>query len=802
MRICLVTTELLGVAGLSDAAFAVNGFVKHLSQQAELDILLIQEPAAANNSDFKIWQREYKKMGIGLRGLEFPRFEIETPFLFFAHSYLAYLNLKESKYDIIFFLDRGGLAYHCLLAKNLQLAFQTTTLVTLYTDSLGRIRPMEKDSNRYSELVRNYVEKKCLLFSDVVLFPTRAAEKVVSAKLAAKLRSSEVFYYPYDFGGSSLPQSNTIRNRLESGAQNHLDEICFVGTLDQKSELNKFLSAVSILKQENFLESKRVSLIEQSGKGLSKKAKRHLEQWMELSGVQLQVHADLGRAARITYLKSRTAMAVLFPGEDPAGMSLIGCLENGIPFICSDDPGLSEIGKYLKQGSKPVFRSGDPVELAAKIRDMSGQKQKAVKSVLSKNDHQDALVKILKRMTRARRARPNAAPAPITACIVFFDRPEFLRQNLMSLKPLGGLISEILVYVNRSSTKESKTFLKSLAADHRIRFVDGPQGLAPGHARNRMAAAAKTENLFFLDDDNFADAGTLKKLLECGVDDWDVLCSPLKRFDSEHFHLSQSSTSQQVLFKLENIIFAHWLPVGDDIALNILENKIGDCNFLAKRSHLLKVGGFNEALFYGEDQEFLVRSVYNGARYLLSPESFVFYRTHGSNLTKDVDHDQESFRLMQVILDGIRLQQFLPAFDLLRSSGFEVEKKAQFEQVRDIYNQSNYSDASEYDFAFFKDRIQKVFKNKLRSDAKSRLVECELIPRKGVGTMMKALPNRAVEVVFFSTSDVVASIFDSEVTLSKGYTIANIRYNAREKISIFSAKKASIYILKVRDALL
>lgn len=502
---------------------------------------------------------------------------------------------------------------------------------------------------------------------------------------------------------------------------------------------------------------------------------------------------------------STNPLVVFASSSDPTGVILSSCIKNQIPFLHADVPDLNEISRYLSADECPRFQPTDAADLSSQIAASLAKKLPPPKLTARAKDHQKYLEKWLQKVLRKQPKTPATGSQSISVCIVFFDRPEFLKQSLVALEGLGNWISEILIYVNKASKPESIEFLQSLQSmkkKSKVRVVRGPLGLAPGHARNKMADVARSETLLFLDDDNVVDSVALAKLLQAGFNDWDVICCPLKRFDNDHLDNQSLSTARKIQNQLENITFAHWLPVGDDVALNILENKIGDCNLLAKRNLVLEKGGFNESLFYGEDQEFLVRSVFMGARYFLSPEPFVFYRTHGANLTKDVDHDAASMKLMNVILKGIGLESFTPAFELLRSSGFEVDKKAQFEKVRELYTQSNFYSGTDRDFGSFEKKAKSVFKNTLHADRKNGLLECSFLPEKSRGKVSAREPNRALEIVFFSTKATEISISDSRVLLNKGFTIATIRYNSRDKISVFGPRSGSFYIFKIRDALL
>jgi GT2 family glycosyltransferase len=251
-----------------------------------------------------------------------------------------------------------------------------------------------------------------------------------------------------------------------------------------------------------------------------------------------------------------------------------------------------------------------------------------------------------------RPARPESVR--LSVVIPTVGRPDALARCLSSLATAAEALFEVIVVDNRPGDGETEQVVRSFAAaDHRFRCVPEPE---PGHAvaRNRGLHEARGELLAFLDDDVVSDPGW-HEWITAPFADPDVgavtgmvlpvsLATPAqKRFERyagfakgierRAYDLGEHRADDRFMYPFWGGMFG------------------SGANMAFRRSSLLRVGGFDQALPGGEDTEALSRLVRNGDRLVYEPralcwhahradeeslrrQAFSYGTSFGANLTK------------------------------------------------------------------------------------------------------------------------------------------------------------------------
>jgi GT2 family glycosyltransferase len=225
------------------------------------------------------------------------------------------------------------------------------------------------------------------------------------------------------------------------------------------------------------------------------------------------------------------------------------------------------------------------------------------------------------------------SPAPITVVLCTRDRPESLRQAIASLLAIDFPDFEILIVDNASATNASQLVVEEVD-DPRIRLVfEQLPGLA--RARNRGVLLASHEFIAFTDDDVMVDSHWLTGLMDGfnAADDVACVCGmvptgELRSFAQAYFdgRVTWGRSCIQRLYRLAT-------PPEGQVLFPFQVGQYGTgANFGMRRSTLIELGGFDEALGVGsptrggEDIDMFVRVLLAGHALVYQPSALVWHR--------------------------------------------------------------------------------------------------------------------------------------------------------------------------------
>jgi cellulose synthase/poly-beta-1,6-N-acetylglucosamine synthase-like glycosyltransferase len=150
------------------------------------------------------------------------------------------------------------------------------------------------------------------------------------------------------------------------------------------------------------------------------------------------------------------------------------------------------------------------------------------------------------------------------------------------------------------------------------------RGRQPSVQRNVALQSARGEWVYFLDDDAVADAGNL-----CRVEP--LLRDPAVAIIGGPNVCPPTAPLREQVFA---VVLASWLAFGPSrarytpvgIQRDAGEKELILCNLLARRSELLELGGFNEALYPNEENALMDELQKRGRRLVYVPQFFVHRR--------------------------------------------------------------------------------------------------------------------------------------------------------------------------------
>jgi len=671
MKICLVSTDVLGFVKNGGVGTATCHLAELLVNQGHRVDILYTGIYLENSLESKIAILEYKNKGITILPIISPNIIIEHSLYHPTLSYFVFMELKNSNYDQIFFSDMHGLGYYCTNAKKNRTHFLDTTLSILFHGpSEWHLSNNKGLPTTLVELATFFTEKKSCELADSIIFATNHSYNVALdlKYILPENKNIEILLYPFE-----------IPKKIKSVNENiKAKELCFFGRLETRKGADIFLN--SILNIKDFLEERNIviTLLGSEGYIQSQQALRYLEKWSIDQKISLNVISNLNKKEAISYLIKKDAIAILASQEETMGFTLVECLAYNIPFISSDISPFMEIINQTAPRNFNTFQSNNHKELALKI-----------KEVLSKNmappdccsdfsfvteKWNNLLVNNQKHSNKTPLQEPNNI-LKLSVGIIFFDRPVYLSQLIHSLSFIESHIDEIVILVNKSELLESQNLLKLLIKNKKIKLIESYNNLNPGHARNIIAENINSENILFIDDDNILNTVTFKKFINALNYKWDVVISPLSKFDDNKLKINiEDLNPTELQFYLDNKVASLWIPLGDDIALSLMDNLIGDANFLIKKKVLIEAGGFNQDLRFGEDQDLLIRLILSEKKYVLSSEPFIFYRVHGTNLVKENNIYQNQIIVMNEIAKNKSLSPLKHLLSMVKAWSMERDR--------------------------------------------------------------------------------------------------------------------------------
>jgi cellulose synthase/poly-beta-1,6-N-acetylglucosamine synthase-like glycosyltransferase len=155
------------------------------------------------------------------------------------------------------------------------------------------------------------------------------------------------------------------------------------------------------------------------------------------------------------------------------------------------------------------------------------------------------------------------------------------------------------------------------------------EGRQPSVQRNRAAAAAKGDILYFLDDDSLAPPGLLSLVAgkfadpEVAVVGGPIVTPDTDRFLQKGFGLALGSPFGG------STIRARYKRLG--LERDATENELILANLAFRREVFLAAGGLNESLYPNEENELMNRLQVDGHRFRYVPEAYLF-RSQRPNL--------------------------------------------------------------------------------------------------------------------------------------------------------------------------
>lgn len=259
--------------------------------------------------------------------------------------------------------------------------------------------------------------------------------------------------------------------------------------------------------------------------------------------------------------------------------------------------------------------------------------QKEYEKRLIKIDEDITLKKIELEQMQNNNSNKKSNTPKISIIICAYNREEYLKRCLNSVKNQTLKNIEIICADDGSTDNTLDVFRKYANKDHRFKFFT-QKNSGPGVARNKAIKMATGEYIMFLDSDDWIELNTCEELYKkVKLNDLDILLFLMKNYSEETGEYYEDSyyNLTPIPDDFENKVFSH-----EDISNIIFSISISACQKIYKRSLVKKVHFAEKLLF--EDNPFFWGVMLQAKRMSLLKKHFYLRSRHTSSITSEYDN--------------------------------------------------------------------------------------------------------------------------------------------------------------------
>ncbi|MFO1060626.1 MAG: glycosyltransferase family 4 protein [Dongiaceae bacterium] len=332
LKVCVVTSEIMGPTRNGGIGTATSGLVEHLAADGhEVTLLYTQvwrgTPLCTERS-WEHWVREFRARGIELRHIPHG-----GDYADWRHkSWLVKDALAEGGHDLVYFNEHHGSGYYALAAKRAGLAPFAEQVHCVITH--GAIEWVLETNDQYierrSDLEMIGFERRSVEWADVVIGPSEYLLREY-ARYGWRL-PPRTFCQPYPL--FRAPAACDAEPRA-------VDEIVFFGRLEPRKGLWLFCEALELLGER--LRGRTVTFMgrmtEISGHSSGALLAARAARWP----FRMRLLTRLGPPQALAYLAGPGRLAVMPSLADNSPCVVYECMENAIPFVTTLGSGADEL---------------------------------------------------------------------------------------------------------------------------------------------------------------------------------------------------------------------------------------------------------------------------------------------------------------------------------------------------------------------------------------------------------------------------------------------------------------------------
>ena len=636
-RICIATPDILGPVKHGGIGTAYHHLARLLAERGHDVVIAYVNGIAADARLMKETQTLYAGFGIAFDPIvprsadKGPKERIAAP------TWALYDWLREHvpPFDVLHVSDYRGLGYGPLLAKSLGIAFGATHFVVHgHGPTLWAAEGNHQFVSKEQQLGWVFMEQRSVELADTVTCG--------SAHLLGWMRDAgytlpvRSFVWPNPFPEPDPAPAEAAARAARDGAA--LEEVVFFGRLEPRKGLVLFIDAIARLARQGRAPA-RVTFL--GGPSVRIDGPELIRTSALEWPIEVRTITDFGVEKAITYLAHPGRLAVIPSLQENSSLAVTECLHAGIPFLAAATGGTPEL--VAPEDRARVLVAPDHIALGERIAELAGAPLRAVHprwdfsralEVWSRWHAQTAPFEaVVARFAQKAQLASTETPL-VTVCIVHHERPELVRMAVESVLAQDYPALDAVLVDDGSEGAEALAVLDALEAEFAERGwrIIRQENRHAGAARNTAAAAARSEWLLFLDDDNVLFPDAVARMVRAarfsGADC--VPAASIRFFGDDDPRTDTESHGTPIRF------------LGAARFWNCIRNVAGDTCALVRRDAFRTAGGFPEE--YGvwrQDACFFNRLIRSGHRVEPMPDPAYYYRRGGWTSAKSRNRSAE-----------------------------------------------------------------------------------------------------------------------------------------------------------------
>jgi len=480
-RVCLVTTEILGLIRTGGIATVLSALADLLVEDMGHDVtVLCLNGTRSMDGPFDRWVAHYRRKGIALVPLPAPGTDPACPPMsgIWTEGTLArrwhVLNWLDARaFDLVHFNDWGGEAALCGRARAQGLALRRTRLVLgLHGASEWTLTGNDTPLDSLPRLIQIELERSALTVMDAVWSPSAFMPAWLAAR-GAPVPHVQPMPQPMPDPGSARPVAAVAEP---------IREIVFFGRLEDRKGVVVLLDALDrlaarIAQDEDAPCPEAVTFLGRAATVQGEPAARVIARRAAAWPWPVSVLDRLDRDAALEVLRAPGRLALILAPAENSPMTLHECLALGVPVLASATGGIPEL--IAAEDHARVLIPYDAGPLAARLGEVLGRPfaparpaRNPGETARAWRDWHHALL-----ANPAERAAPSSKGHPITPLVVPEDRACMAWKAALSERVANPGSTEEPVYF---LTEADRLEPDALATLERALSRTGADLLAPG----------------------------------------------------------------------------------------------------------------------------------------------------------------------------------------------------------------------------------------------------------------------------------------------------------------------------------
>ena len=332
LRVCVVTSEIIGPTKNGGIGTATSGLVEHLAGDShQVTVLYTQvwgDRPLCTEKSWDHWVKELRLKGVDLRYIPHA-----GSYADWRHkAWLVKDHLGQGEYDLVYFNEHHGSGYYTMAAKRAGLSPFSEQIHCVITH--GSIEWVLNTNDQYIERVSDLemigLERRSVEWADFVIGPSEYL-----------LKEYESYGWRLPAGTYCQPYPLFRAPAAFDGEARRIEELVFFGRLETRKGLWLFCETVERLGER--LRGRTVTFMgrmtDMSGFASAALVVARSAKWP----FRVRLLTRLGPAEALAYLRGPNRLAIMPSLADNSPCVVYECLENAIPFVTTRGSGADEL---------------------------------------------------------------------------------------------------------------------------------------------------------------------------------------------------------------------------------------------------------------------------------------------------------------------------------------------------------------------------------------------------------------------------------------------------------------------------